>query len=174
MLMEAPVLERVQSFMSTASGISLDGQEEKEKEEPKKKEKEPSFFHVPNPSRLTPSQRRFIQWPPLTAAELQVQQAVATEALGPASMDLDLADHAIKTIGDTDKEKALTESGLLSLSTRYSPVDKRSVPAGIVMLIDTDPDAPENVVKVERVGLNDAQEEAEPFEPFEWDPNADE
>jgi hypothetical protein len=38
------------------------------------------------------------------------------------------------------------------------------------MLMDQDPSLPEDVVKIERVALGQV-EEAEPFEPFEWDPN---
>jgi hypothetical protein len=38
------------------------------------------------------------------------------------------------------------------------------------MLVDTDPDAPEVVMKVEKVALG-AGEEAEMPEPFDWDPN---
>eukprot|EP00605_Chrysophyceae_sp_TOSAG23-4_P000949 GSChrysophyteH1.ASY1.ANO1.1049.1 assembled CDS len=96
-------------------------QREAKPEEPKKKEKEPSTFEVTNPSRLTPSQRRFI--------------------------------------------------GMTSgVEQRYQPVDKRSVPAGIVMLVDNDPTAPENVTIVERVALGQGEEEAEPPAPFDWNP----
>jgi 26S proteasome regulatory subunit N2 len=118
--MEAPTLERVTSYLSTASGMSV---EEVKTEEPKKKEKEPSTFNVANPSRLIPSQRRFIQ------------------------------------LGEISEQ-------------RYQPVDKRSVPAGIVMLIDNDPTAPENVTKVERVALGQEDEAVAP-EPFEWNPADD-
>lgn len=152
--MEPPSLERVQSYMSTASGISMDGDEKKE-EEPKKKEKELGYFHVSNPSRLIPSQRKFVQWPPVATATDTVDNT------------MDLADLPVKTIGEMEKEK------VSAATARYSPVDKRSVPSGIVMLIDTDPGAPENVTRVERVrGIPPDQEEAEPFEPFEWDPNS--
>lgn len=54
---------------------------------------------------------------------------------------------------------------------RYQPVDQRMVPAGIVMLIDRDPSAPQEVQKVERVGLG-GEEEADAPADFEWDPNA--
>ncbi len=119
--LEAPGLQRVESYMSTASGMSV---EEKAEEPKPKKEKEPSTFELTNPSRLIPSQRRFIQ---LISNNLQ----------------------------------------------RYQPVDKRSVPAGIVMLIDSDPSAPQNVAKVERIQLGQTEEEAAAPEPFEWDPAQD-
>merc|ERR1712146_12479 len=56
--------------------------------------------------------------------------------------------------------------------SRYQPVDQRMVPAGIVMLIDKDPTAPQEVQKVERVELA-GDETAEPPTDFEWDPNAE-
>lgn len=119
--MEAPGLQRTESYLSTASGMSV---EEKTEEVKAKVEKEPHSFSVTNPSRLIPSQRRFIQ--------------------------------------------LMTDS-----AQRYTPVDKRSVPAGIVMLIDNDPTAPQNVTKVERVQLGQAEEEAAAPEPFEWNPSDD-
>jgi hypothetical protein len=60
----------------------------------------------------------------------------------------------------------------LKEGARYVPVDHRLVPAGIVMLMDTDPDAPEEVTKVERVALGQ-EEEADAPEPFDWNPNDD-
>jgi 26S proteasome regulatory subunit N2 len=119
--MEAPSLERTSSYLSTDSGMVVE--ETPVKEEKKKEEKEPSSFTVTNPSRLVPSQRRFIKL-----------------------MD--------------------------SNTQRYQPADKRSVPAGIVMLLDNDPTAEENVTKVERVLLGQ-EEEAEAPEPFEWNPAND-
>lgn len=58
---------------------------------------------------------------------------------------------------------------IANADSRYQPVDQRMVPAGIVMLIDKDPTAPQEVQKVERVGLA-GEEEAEPPADFEWDP----
>lgn len=55
---------------------------------------------------------------------------------------------------------------------RYQPIRKSGSPSGIVILTDTDPAAPEEVVKVERMALGQ-EDDAEPFEPFEWDPNED-
>lgn len=122
--MEAPALERVPSHLSTASGLSVEGDDKKDdKEKEKKKEKEPSQYNLTNPCRLTPSQRRFIA-----------------------------------TVGE---DKA-----------RYQPVDQRMVPAGIVMLIDKDPSAPQEVAKVERVGLG-GEEEAEAPGDFQWDPSTE-
>ena len=54
---------------------------------------------------------------------------------------------------------------------RYSPVSKRADPVGIVILVDSDPSAAEEVAKVERVAVGQVAEEADPPEPFEWDPN---
>ncbi len=112
---------RVESYLSTTSGISIgdENQEKPEDAKQQKKEKEPHSFEVKNHSRLLHSQHRFIR--------------------------------------------------LIDENQRYRPVDTRSVPAGIVMLIDTDPTAPENVRKAERVEYG-AEEEAPAPEPFEWDP----
>lgn len=52
---------------------------------------------------------------------------------------------------------------------RYVPV-REGVLAGIVMLSDTDPSLPENVVKMERMTLGGEEEVADCPEPFEWDP----
>ena len=54
--------------------------------------------------------------------------------------------------------------------SRYTPVHKNADPIGILMLIDADPSAAEEVSKVERVNLGQT-EEAAPPEPFEWGPN---
>jgi len=51
--------------------------------------------------------------------------------------------------------------------SRYQPV-AGALPTGILLLSDTTPDQPENVLKIEKIGLND---EAEMPEEFEWDPN---
>jgi 26S proteasome regulatory subunit N2 len=57
---------------------------------------------------------------------------------------------------------------------RYVPVDNRMVhPTGIVILMDSDPDAPEDVTTVQRVMLGQ-EEEASPPEPFRWRPGDDE
>jgi 26S proteasome regulatory subunit RPN2 C-terminal domain len=58
---------------------------------------------------------------------------------------------------------------------RYRPVSVNvaegermgKCPTGIVMLVDNDPEAPEDVVKVERVALGQ-EDEADPPMPFEW------
>lgn len=56
---------------------------------------------------------------------------------------------------------------------RYVPVDDRMAhPTGIVVLVDRDPDAPEDVATVERVMLGQ-EEEASPPEPFRWRPGND-
>ena len=54
-------------------------------------------------------------------------------------------------------------NGHLSNSTAHPPV-------GIVMLVNTDPVTNEDVVKVEVIalGAGSVEEEAPPFEPFEW------
>jgi len=61
-------------------------------------------------------------------------------------------------------------------SQRYVPVDHRMVhPTGIVMLMDSDPIAPEDVLKVERIALGqEGEEDAEPPEPFRWRPGDEE
>jgi 26S proteasome regulatory subunit N2 len=54
--LEAPALERVTSYLSTTSYLSLDEPKEKEEAKQTKKEKEPSSFSLANPSRLTIAQ----------------------------------------------------------------------------------------------------------------------
>lgn len=57
---------------------------------------------------------------------------------------------------------------------RYVPVDSRMVhPTGIVVLMDSDPTAPEDVTSVERVMLGQEEEATAP-EPFRWRPGDDE
>jgi len=65
---------------------------------------------------------------------------------------------------------AQTKFITVSYNQRYIPVYRRTVPTGIVMLVDNDPSAPEDVTKVERVALGQGNE-AEAPEPFVWDPN---
>lgn len=59
----------------------------------------------------------------------------------------------------------------LDSSQRYSPVCRRDgkavLPRGIVILTDNNPDAPENVARVERILLGQ-EDEAEPPQPFIW------
>ena len=62
---EGPALERVISAMSTASHLSIEevngGKAQDDSEAaPKRKEKEPTWFNIENPSRVTPAQMRFI------------------------------------------------------------------------------------------------------------------
>eukprot|EP00607_Mallomonas_marina_P007851 CAMPEP_0182420384 /NCGR_PEP_ID=MMETSP1167-20130531/5139_1 /TAXON_ID=2988 /ORGANISM="Mallomonas Sp, Strain CCMP3275" /LENGTH=775 /DNA_ID=CAMNT_0024596253 /DNA_START=862 /DNA_END=3189 /DNA_ORIENTATION=- len=56
-------------------------------------------------------------------------------------------------------------------SQRNVPVGKKRPPTGIVMLQDTDPEAHQDVTKVERVALGQ-DEEADPPQPFEWSPES--
>jgi len=56
----------------------------------------------------------------------------------------------------------------LQQGQRYAPIT-RSV-SGIIMLLDADPSAPEEVQRVERVSLGQEEGAAAP-EPFEWDPD---
>mmetsp|Transcript_12057 Transcript_12057/g.28050 ORF Transcript_12057/g.28050 Transcript_12057/m.28050 type:complete len:305 (+) Transcript_12057:194-1108(+) len=56
------------------------------------------------------------------------------------------------------------------MNQRYTPINPRSKPAGIVILMDKTPDEPEDVTAVE-VPTNDGNEdEADAPEPFEWSP----
>jgi hypothetical protein len=121
--LSAPIaLERVTSHMSTTSYLSLEEQKPTGDGAAKaKKRKEASSFQLSNPSRLTPSQARFI------------------------------------SLGDDQ---------------RYIPIaGHTSQLFGVVMLVDTDSSAPENVTKVERLTLNGNEEIAAAPEPFEWDPS---
>eukprot|EP01038_Epipyxis_sp_PR26KG_P006496 gene6496-8931_t len=117
---EGPPMERVTSHLSTTSYLSIDTEKPVEpKIVPKKKE--PSSYQLSNPSRLTPSQARFIS---------------------------------------------------VSAYQRYRPICRQNNPAGIVLLVDSDPLSPELVTKVERM-LIGQEDDAPPPEPFEWDPNAE-
>jgi 26S proteasome regulatory subunit N2 len=119
--LSAPIsLERVTSHLSTTSYLSMEAEKPLTDSPVKpKKVKEPSSFALSNPSRLTPSQARFIS---------------------------------------------------LQEGQRYIPVRDAVLPSGIVMLLDTDPSLPENVVKVARLTLGGEDEIAAPPEPFEWNP----
>jgi len=59
-------------------------------------------------------------------------------------------------------------------SQRYIPIDvsRRSAPVGIVILLDEEPNLPEQVEEVERIALGEADEAKMP-EPFIWDPTTD-
>lgn len=57
--LEAPALERVSSYLSTTSYLSMD-ESKVVKDEPKRKPKEPSLFQLSNPSRLTLPQMKVI------------------------------------------------------------------------------------------------------------------
>jgi 26S proteasome regulatory subunit N2 len=54
---------------------------------------------------------------------------------------------------------------------RYTPVSLRTESIGIVMLVDNDPSAAEEVSKLERVSIGQGEEESVP-EPFEWSPDS--
>lgn len=55
---------------------------------------------------------------------------------------------------------------------RYVPVRKGRAFGGVMMLRDTTPGNPEDVVEVTAPVRGDVEEEAEPPEPFEWEPPA--
>merc|ERR1711941_183796 len=56
------------------------------------------------------------------------------------------------------------------MQQRYVPVNPWTKPVGIVMLVDQQPDSPEEVSKV-KFPTVDGDDEAEPPEPFEWSPD---
>ena len=58
-----------------------------------------------------------------------------------------------------------------NLEQRYVPVNPRSKPAGIVVLVDRTPDEPQEVVQVKLPGSDSEKDEAAPPEPFEWSPD---
>jgi 26S proteasome regulatory subunit N2 len=54
---------------------------------------------------------------------------------------------------------------------RYQPVTRNAKPVGIVILTDRTPDEEEDVATVDAPPIGgDAEEEADPPEPFEWEP----
>jgi len=127
-------LERVTSHMSTTSYLSMEAEKPITSIETKpKKAKEPSSFQIKNPSRVIPSQTRFLSLTNANTAPIPGDEAS---------------------------------------SQRYIPVCRLQQPAGIVMLIDTDPTKPEEVTKLERLSLGQEDDAPAP-EPFEWDPNTD-
>jgi 26S proteasome regulatory subunit N2 len=58
-----------------------------------------------------------------------------------------------------------------NLEQRYVPINPRSKPAGIVILIDRNPDEPDDVVQVKLPSTDSNADEAAPPEPFEWSPD---
>merc|ERR1712216_266861 len=66
----------------------------------------------------------------------------------------------------TKKQSALCE---FDLNQRYRPVSAQSPVGGVVMLTDSTPEEEEEVFAVKTPSL-DAEDEAEPPEPFEWAP----
>ena len=103
-----------------------------------KPEKEPLFFTMSNPCRVTPAQVKYVSTIlPSTSAE-----GAAVSRYVP-----------IKQF----------QNGVITNSAAHPPV-------GIVMLVNTDPVTTEDVVKVEVIalGAGSVEEEAPPFEPFEW------
>jgi len=56
------------------------------------------------------------------------------------------------------------------LQQRYVPVNPRSKPSGLVMLVDREPEEPEEVSQVKVPSGDEDENEAEPPEPFEWSP----
>jgi len=60
------------------------------------------------------------------------------------------------------------------LNQRYVPVRQGGKAVGIIMLRDQQPNEPEDVAIVEAPALQQDKDEAEPPEPFEWSPDAEE
>lgn len=56
------------------------------------------------------------------------------------------------------------------LNQRYHPVNPRSKPAGIVILVDRSPSEPEEVETIDLPASDATADEASPPEPFEWSP----
>ncbi|CAM9245735.1 unnamed protein product [Chrysoparadoxa australica] len=54
---------------------------------------------------------------------------------------------------------------------RYIPVRQGARPVGIVVLVDTRPEDPEDVTHIEIPSVEGEEAEAEPPEPFEWSPD---
>jgi 26S proteasome regulatory subunit N2 len=58
------------------------------------------------------------------------------------------------------------------MQQRYVPINPRSKPAGIVILVDRTPEEAEEVVQVDLPSLDSEKDEASPPEPFEWSPDS--
>jgi 26S proteasome regulatory subunit N2 len=79
------------------------------------------------------------------------------------------------TLSNPDRQLP-TQNRFISVveGQRYVPVDARMVrPTGIVVLMDSDPSAPEDVTTVQRVMLGQEEEAVAPA-PFRWSPGEDE
>ena len=149
--MEAPTLERVTSYLSTTSYLSVDEPKDKEGGEASgktKKEKEPTSFALPNPSRLVPAQVPLISLSLTSSTSLPQTQPSA-------------------------QSQPLSQPQSQPQPQRYTPISLTTSrkPIGIIMLRDQAPGEKDlNVVKVTRVALGQ-EDEAPPPAPFEWNPN---
>lgn len=126
-----------------------------------------NYFIVSNPSRVIPSQTRFLSLvPPQGIPEGGLSAAANATQSSPRSPRS--PSHAVHTAAPS----TATILPAAVPPSRYVPVDigRRHSPYGIVMLMDSDPSQPEVVEKVRRVALGEGLE-AEPPAEFEWDPN---
>jgi len=126
--MEPPALERVTSYLSTTSYLSVDEPNKEAEAKAAKKEKEPTSFVMTNPSRLVPAQVSLVT---LQSTELRYVPVLS----GPSS-----------------------SSSSSSTTSSSAPSACRRAVAGIVMLRDLFPELPEDVIPVTRVALGQEEE----------------
>jgi len=142
---EGPPMQRVYSNMSTTSYLSLEAVDDRGlaragtgEDAKPKKEKEPTNFLLSNPCRVTPAQVKY----------------VTTLSEGEADRSAYVPVRQFRKVGPGQFKKALP------------------APVGVVMLVNTGDagGADEEVTKVEAIalGAGSVEEEAAPFEPFEW------
>lgn len=142
-------LQRVYSNMSTASYLSLEEKvDDKAKAEAAKKEtrkeREPTHFMCSNPCRVTPAQVKYVA-------------TVASDSTG----------------GEEGSRRYVPVRQLGKMSS--GSTESLQAPVGVVMLVNTkDSEGDEDVTKVEVIalGAGGVEEEAPPFEPFEWTDSA--
>ena len=140
--MEPPALERVTSYLSTTSYLSVDEPNKEAEAKAAKKEKEPTSFVMTNPSRLVPAQVSLVT---LQSTELRYVPVLS----GPSSS---------------------SSSSSSAAAAAVAPLAGRRAVAGIVMLRDLFPELPEDVIPVTRVALGQEEEAPLPA-PCEWNPN---
>jgi hypothetical protein len=115
-----------------------------------KKAKEPTSFTMTNPSRVLPSQVRFVS---LVSGASAGTGAAATGADGASSsssameMESEGGESIAAATTESAADKGKGKGNGTAPSLRYLPICRQTNMAGIILLRDCDPDAPETVEK---------------------------
>ena len=181
---DGPALEKSISLISTVSHISVEerGGDSPNKDKVKKHEKEPLSYILPNPSRITSAQLRFVTTEGVSTKAALAASAAASQAKSGATASS--GEPPIDAMEEENSPALASQSRVVTFADgeaigdmdedecqRYAPVGKRHGTGltGIILLLDSDPSAPEVVTKVDRAAIGQ-EEEAEAPEPFVWDP----